>query len=623
MIYYLGNERTFISQKVKNTTLDILLNYFKDKTEIQLDTETTGFDPHTNQLLTIQFGDYDNQFVVNLKEYPIDCLWQLTSRKDVTWLLQNAKFDLRFLYHNNIKLYKVYDTFLAELILQTGIEREDQHCALDDLVWKYCNYKLDKTIRGQINKEGITERVIIYAAEDVKYLSLIKEQQLEKLTAWNLLPILELENSVTKVFAKMEYDGVLLNTVQWLEVANITETEATKLEKELDNTVCNDPLLSKFKPQGKQLNLFGFDERDSNINWGSSQQKLDILKAIGVEEDSTGDRILQRNKSKHPLISTLIKYNKNRKLSDAFGKKFLEFVNPVTKRVHMDIWPILSTGRIAVSNPNLNQIPSKGELAKVIRSCFIPKDGYKIVGGDYSGMELRIIAEFSNDPVWVNAFLEDKDLHSELAALTFGIDVKDVKTPFPPKPSLTYRDVQKTVNFGLAYGMSKFKLADTIQVSVEEADKIITNFFKAVPKVKEFLHSLGESGKQRGYIRSGPVYSRVRWFPQWQESLNKSNPNALKLQGEIERASMNAPIQGCNGNIIKKALIEVQEEIDNNNWPITILLSVYDEIQTECREDVAEEWCKKLEEIMINAAKIVIKTVPIKADCGIHDYWKK
>ena len=114
----------------------------------------------------------------------------------------------------------------------------------------------------------------------------------------------------------------------------------------------------------------------------------------------------------------------------------------------MDIWPILSTGRIAVSNPNLNQIPSKGEIAKVIRSCFIPKDGYKIVGGDYSGMELRIIAEFSQDPIWVNAFLEDKDLHSELAALTFGIDVKDVKTPFPPKPDLTYRDVQKTVNFG-------------------------------------------------------------------------------------------------------------------------------------------------------------------------------
>lgn len=622
MIYYIGKNRNFISTELKVESVDFLLNYFRDKTEIQLDTETTGFDPHTNNLLTIQFGDYTNQFVVNLAEIDIQSIRSIFDT-GCTWLLQNAKFDLRFLMHHNIKLGKIYDTFLAELILQTGIDRKDLHVALDDLVWKYCNYKLDKTIRGQINKEGITERVIIYASEDVKYLSIIKEAQASKIALWNLQPIVDLENQVTKVFAKMEYDGILLETIKWLEVANVTESEAISLEKELDIIVDSDPLLKRFKPYAIQQNLFGFEERDCQINWGSSKQKLDILNALGIKEDSTGDRILQRNKKNHPLVPTLIKYNKNRKLSDAFGRKFLEFVNPVTKRVHMDIWPILSTGRIAVSNPNLNQIPSKGDVAKTIRSCFIPKPGYKIVGGDYSGMELRIIAEFSQDPVWVNAFIEDKDLHSELAALTFGIDISQVKDPFPQKPDLKYRDVQKTVNFGLAYGMSKFKLADTIGVSVEEADKIITNFFKAVPKVKEFLHGLGEAGKARGYIRTGPIFSRVRWFPQWEESMNTSNPNSFKLKGEIERASMNAPIQGCNGNIIKQALINVQEEIDKNNWPVTILLSVYDEIQTECREDVTEEWSKKLEEIMISTAQIVIKTIPVKADCDIHDCWEK
>jgi len=171
--------------------------------------------------------------------------------------------------------------------------------------------------------------------------------------------------------------------------------------------------------------------------------------------------------------------------------------------------------------------------------------------------------------------------------------------------------------------MSAFKLSDTIQVSVEEAQGIIDRFFKSVPKVKQFLHELGNLGKQRGYIRTGPVFSRIRWFPEWHTCQDVNNENRFKLLGEIERASMNAPIQGCNGNIIKLALINTQKEIDLNNWPVNILLSVYDEIQTECREDMAEEWSKKLEQIMIESAQVVIKTIPIKADCGIHDYWQK
>ena len=622
MIYYIGNQRNFIAKDIQMSTISEFLDYFKNIDEIGLDTETTGFDPHSNKILSIQFGTFKDQFVINLTDVPIKEILPIFNY-NCTFLLQNAKFDLKFLFKHGIKVNTLYDTFLAELILNTGIDRNDLHCALDDLVWKYCNKKLDKTIRSQINKEGMTERVIRYGAEDVQFLSLIKTHQLFQINNWNLQSILDLENEVTKVFAKMEYDGISLNTKQWAEVAVITENESKRIEKELDDIVNTDSKLRKFQSKAIQLNLFGYTERVSNINWSSSQQKLNILKALGIEEDSTGSRILMRNKNNHAIVPKLLEYNKYKKLSDAFGNNFLSFVNPITNRVHMDIWPILSTGRIAVSNPNLNQIPSKGDLAKTIRSCFIPKPGYKIVGGDYSGMELRIIAEFSQDPVWITAFNEDKDLHSELAALTFGIDISKVKEPFPPKPDLKYRDVQKTVNFGLAYGMSSFKLSDTIQVPVEDAQSIIDRFFKAVPKVKSFLHGLGESGKQRGYIRTGPVYSRVRWFPKWQETQNMSNPDRFKILGEIERASMNAPIQGCNGNIIKQALINTQKEIEDNNWPVNILLSVYDEIQTECREDAADQWCKKLEEIMVTTAQLVIKTIPVVADCSVHDYWEK
>lgn len=165
--------------------------------------------------------------------------------------------------------------------------------------------------------------------------------------------------------------------------------------------------------------------------------------------------------------------------------------------------------------------------------------------------------------------------------------------------------------------MSKFKLADTMQISVEEADKIIQRFFKVVPKVEYFLNTLGNLAKSRGFIKTAPPYGRIRWFDGYNDSDN------FKRLGEIERAGKNSPIQGTNADIIKLALIETQEYIDSNNLPINILLSVYDEIQTECPEELAEQWKQDLDNIMVKAASSVIKTVPVVVDCKIADYWDK
>lgn len=228
--------------------------------------------------------------------------------------------------------------------------------------------------------------------------------------------------------------------------------------------------------------------------------------------------------------------------------------------------------------------------------------------------ELRIIAEYSQDPLWVNTFNNDGDLHSILCTETFGIPIEDVKKPFPPKPDISYRFLQKTLNFGLSYGMSKFKFADTAQIAVDEADKIIKRFFSKVPKVEKFLNSLGKSGVKNGYIRTDLHYRRIRWFP----NLNKDN---FKTIGEVERASKNSIPQGTNANTIKQALIYIQDIINNNNYPVTILLTIHDEIITECREDFAVEWSKILSNTMIKAAQISIKSIPVKVDPVISDYW--
>ena len=615
MVYLITtNNELFKSDTYIIITKEEAYNKIAECGVIELDTETTGLDPHTCQIITQQFGTENDQFVIDNKT--IDPMYFkpiLESNK--LFILQNAKFDLKFFLKLGINIKNVYDTFLVECILTTGLE--DRKLGLDALAMKYCGAVLDKSIRGGIHREGLTTRVVKYCADDVTYLKQIMDKQMEQVKKYNLENVVRLENQVTRVFARMEYTGISINKIKWLEIAEITTKGTLEIEGKLDSILKAEPKLSKYIPKYVQTSLFDYEVRELGINWGSPLQKLNILKDLGFDTDSTGDRFLQTNKDKHPLVKELINYNRYSKLESAFGKEFLKFVNKNTGRIHYDVWQILSTGRISVSEPNLNQIPSKGELGKQIRNCFIPQQGYKIVGGDYSGMELRIIAEFSKDPLWVNAFNDGQDLHSVLCAATFDIPITDVKQETPFKKGVTYRDIQKTINFGLAYGMTKFKLADTMQIPVGEADKIIKKFFKVVPDVEKFLNILGELAKARGYIKSGQPYGRIRWFAGYD---NKEN---FIRQGEIERAGKNTPIQGTNGDIIKSALVKVQRFIDARALPINILLSVYDEIQTECPKDLSEWWKLELDKLMVESAQEVIKSVPIVVDCKIADYWDK
>lgn len=570
MIYFVSNQKIIESDDIRQSTIEDCLNYFRNHDSIAVDTETTGYDAHVDKLLCIQLGDGYNQYVLDYSSICIEDLKYYLETKEI--LMHNAQFDLRFFLKQNINIKRVYDTFLAECVLTTGYDNDERGLGLKDVVFKYCGLYLDKSIRGQIHWRGLDATVIRYSAYDVRDLHAIKKAQMVQITKLGLEKVLDLENKAVRVFARMAYDGIKLDTSKWLDVCKITKKQVEDLTKELDNIILTDPKLKQFIPQGNQLNLFGFEERRIDINWASNQQKLDILNALGLNVDSTGDRILQKNKKKHVLVSTLIKFNKMNKLATAFGEDFLKFVNPVTGRVHSSFWQILSTGRISVSDPNLNQIPSKGDLAKKIRAAFIPKNGCKIVGGDYSSFELAIIAELSRDPLWLKVLNEDGNLHSELCAATFKIPLDKVEDSFPPKPDLKYRDVQKTVDFGLAYGMSHFKLSDTLEISEDDAKTIINDFFNVVPQVKKFLDILGNFGKKYGYIETPPPFKRIRWFPQW-----KGKDTDLKVLGEIERASKNSPIQGSNANVIKLALVRVLDEIEKHELPISILLSIYDE----------------------------------------------
>jgi len=616
MIYFIGSTTPLFNDRYTKSTFEDCLSYFQDKEFIEVDTETTGLDPHTCSILCMQLGTPEHQYVIEWSYADIDTLKELFYREDKTFIFQNAKFDLKFLRKEGILVKKVYDTMLAERYIYGG--RHDVEIGLYSLVKKYCDYELDKSIRGDINKFGLSDEVIIYAAEDVMFLTRIMEFQKLEIEKNQLLELSDLENNVVKVFSKMEYDGIKLDTEKWLGISKITENARDEIAQDMDTIVREEPELQFLIKKNLQIDIFGEAESDLSVNWSSPKQKVEILNKLGLKINSTADAILVKNRHRHRIIPKLLDYAKMNKLASSFGKDYLKHVNKVTNRVHPDYWQILDTGRISVKDPNLNQIPSKGDLAKEVRSCFIPEEGSVIVGGDYSGMELRIIAELSQDPLWVKAFKEGGDLHSILCAETFDISIEDVRNPFPPKPTMTYRDVQKTVNFGLAYGMSKFKLSSSIDVPLEEADAVIKKFFKKVPGVAKFLTNLGNLAKKRGFIRSYKPYRRIRYFDNWDGEHTDDN-----VLGDIERAGKNTPIQGTNADIIKAALIDCYNIIEEENLPIKIILAVYDEIQCEVPEHLAEEWKGRLERIMIEAAEKSIKSIPVVADCGISNYWTK
>jgi len=610
---------------VKGEDIQVVIDYFADKKYIQVDTETDGSFNFVNRIILIQLGDYETQFVINAITISNDDLRKLNvllldSTK--TKIFHNAKFDIKFLWLHNLDVVNVYDTLLAERLLYAGVDiKINKFYALDRLAKTYCNANLDKSIRSTIRRHNITEEGIQYAADDVKYLEKIREIQVNRLVKHNMsngdcqdiYTVLGLENNAVLAFASIEYTGIHLDVDKYKLIIEEIKESLDKNINDLNEIICTNDIFSAYCMT--YHDLFTSAHRTSNVNWSSPQQKLAILQLLNPSIRSTSSQELSTFK-RYDLVKKLIEYNKLSKLYNSFGENMFKYINPYTKRIHTEFWQILDTGRVSCKDPNLQQIPSRTEVGGKMRECFIPYKGNKIVGGDYSGCELRIIAEFSDDPLWINAFKEDKDLHSELCAVTFNIDINDVKKPTPFKPDIKYRDVQKTLNFGLAYGMSHFKLSNTIEITEDEAKDIIDKFFTAVPKVKLFLEALGNKGKTNGLIRTPPPYGRIRFFKDYEEA-------DLKRLGEIERASKNHPIQGGNADMTKLALIYIYRYIKEHNLPVRLIHTVHDEIQTEVKEEFAEEWSKIMSKLMIDAANVILKKVPMKVDCKVSDYWSK
>jgi len=614
------------------STIEQCVEYCKTKQVLGVDTETEGFDFTCKKMIMFQIGDLEQQFVIDTRFVSIEPLREVLESETIVKIFHNAKFDYKFIkMWAGIKTRCIYDTFLVEKVLNCG--KADYGYSLAKLCDRYLNVELDKSTRNQfvgLVGQPYSVQQIVYGAKDVEYLIQLRQHQLPKITELELGMIVDLENEAVVAFSEIEYEGLMVDKDAWTELAKDNVKAAKDAELLLDDYVLADQRLQHYKLP-IQADLFTPQEelRKTHINWNSPSQILELFQNLEPKLEDVNGKKLYKFRRKHTLIDQYVKYKEKSKLANAYGTSFFKFVS-CDGRVHTNFQQILDTGRVSSSSPNMQQIPSDNKY----RNCFIAPEGWVFVSSDYSSQELNVIAYGSQDPVFLSALQNNQDLHSVCADLVFGQEWVDAAEPDCAymkskakcncKKHKQLRTSVKTINFGLAYGMGPHKLADTLDISKKEAEELIEKYFQAFPSIKSFLDSLGDFGKRRGYIRTFRPYKRRRWFSNWYPRMYDNRSAMIEL-GSIERASKNTPIQGSSADMTKLALVKIFNEVNTSQWAgdVKIVMTVHDQIDTICREGVAEQWKERMTELMEEAAKVIIKNGLLKADTNISKTWEK
>ncbi|MEX2053832.1 MAG: DNA polymerase [Patescibacteria group bacterium] len=563
---------------------------------ISLDSEANSLDPHQAKLLLFQLAVPGQAYLFDARHLDLRPFQTVLGDEKILKLAQNAKFDYGMLKElAGVEIVNLFDTMLAERVLTCGLTKLGD-LSLKALARKYLELELAKEVRETFEHHlrDFTKKQLDYSATDVLVLFPIYEAQKAQLQKENLAKIASLEFRLVPVVAEMELRGFLIDVERWRQVIS----EYRRKAKEIDQKV-----QEELRPYSKstQKDLFGNHANVVNLN--SPSQILEAFRRVGLDLPSTGEEILARYN--HPLAKLLLEYRESEKIISAFGDNLLEKINPKTGRIHPDYMQIgADTGRFACSNPNLQQIPTDS----MFRSCFIASPGHKLVIADYSQIELRIMAELSEDPVFMKAFKDDVDLHTLTASQMFGI----------PQDQVTKerRFQAKSINFGLMYGRGARSLAVQLGVGEEEAKRLLDKYFRQYHRVKAWLDGVARDSVRRGY--STTLGGRKRYY----ERIDPEDPNYDRQISYIERQGKNTPIQGASADMTKAALVYIREKIRQNGLSSIPIHTIHDEVVVEAREAEAKQTAKIVQEEMERAGRELLKKVPVKAEVVISDVWE-
>ena len=570
---------------------------------IGLDTETTELDPYTSRLRLIQLAAPDCVYIVDLDAFTVSAngnfaknealapLKRLLEAPRPIKIAHNAKFDAKFIKYNvGADIVGLFDTLLASQLVSGG-DIEERH-GLETVASRLLNESIDKSERLSNWNFELSEAQLQYAARDAAILLPLREKLIERLKAESLIKCAQLEFECVMTVADIELAGFFMHKDRWLEQLAIVEQKRAELAEQLQEVLAEESL---------QGTLFGGPQRD-DINLDSQQQVTQALERLGIPvPDSTRNWKLQPLAAQYPVIGTLLEYRTVQKALTSYGQNMIELINPTTGRLHADFRQIgAPTGRFSCTNPNIQQVPHTVEY----RRCFSGHpDSRKLVIADYSQIELRILAEFSGDRGFIDAFNSGADLHRVTAAQVFNLGLDQV--------SKEQRDFAKRLNFGVVYGIGAQRFSMLTGLSVAEAENILRKYFATYRGLDNYLREAANRAVSERQARtaSGRLV-RFRFDEQDRQQVSMT-----------QRNGKNTPIQGTSADILKRALRLLRDELRGTSAQIVNI--IHDEIVVEVDASQAEEIARKVERAMCAAGEEYLKTVPVKVETEIADEWVK
>lgn len=581
---------------------------------LAVDTENTGLNVHHDNPLILQVGTPD--FCFNFPAYiglDLSPIVEILEDERILKLFQNAKYDWKFIWVKyGAHINNLYCTQLAERLLTVGKPGATPYPSLQKLLYKYLGLYMEKETRNAfINRdpiaEPITEKEHRYAAADVIALFDIYYQQIAEIAEWGLAQVAKLEFSIVAPISVMEVAGVYINQKGWRDLLEHAKENYDRLAQEIQD---------EFRDVVVQDTLFGLP----SFNIASNPQLIANLKRLGFELEDTNEATLEQYKDQHPVFGKLIEWRGWNKILSTYGEKFLSFIDDKTKRLHTNFNQLRAdTGRMSSSKPvNLQNIPGynpKDPNSLNFREHFVARPGYKLVTADFSQQELRILAELSGDENYIKAYTEKDengdflDVHQYTASVIFDVPYNEVTKDL--------RNNAKTLNYFLTYGGGPPALAQKLGVSIDEAKRIIRDYYNRYPKIDKFLSAQAKDAVNKGY--SVTVAGRVRFYSIPPED----DPARDKQIAAIERKGRNNFAQGGGAEVTKKALELLYNRLREGGYDATVIMTVHDEFVTEVREDQAEEVAKLQEQAMVDGWDFFFKQVPMQVDATISDSWEK
>ena len=508
---------------------------------------------------------------------------------------QNLKFDIPILSRHGIKITKfLADTMLMSYVLNSTATRH----GMDRLAEYYLNYTTTKytDVTGSASKQISFAQVELgiatdYAAEDadvtLRLYNALSPLLKEKPVQQKLLE--DLEYPLVHVLSRVEQNG-----------AKIDKKKLTNHSKELSEKI-DELSSSAFKVAGEEFNL---DSPKQLLEILYEKLGLPVLKKTPKGQPSTNEDTLQRLSEEYELPKIILQYRTLAKLKSTYTDSLINIENPKTKRIHTSYQQaVTSTGRLSSTEPNLQNIPIKTAEGRRIREAFVPEKGNILISADYSQIELRIMAHLSDDKNLTNAFNNDIDVHSSTAAEVFGVSIEDV--------SQDQRRSAKAINFGLMYGMSAFGLTRQLGIPRGEAQEYLDTYFARYTGVRDYMDNIKAKAKEDKFVET--IMGRRLY-------LNEINAaNGLRRQA-AERAAINAPLQGSAADIIKKAMLDIDQLLLNELQEVKMIMQVHDELVFECPKDLADSVMNKMKDIMEKTVKLKI---PLIADAAIGNNWNE